>query len=194
MKKSLAASFALVPAVVALLAGACAAPVDDSSLVDGEARSVAAYLVDWPSAVQAVPTPDAVDGVVGGAALYEPDSCSIDAHIRQLAGPRARDCGRVEIGDSAEPASWCAWEAFAYGEPFHVEYVHQGLEGTVIELFTGNDEGHVFITHADPAPCGLLGACEPRFDTFLCDAPSLGEDGRIACQEELSLLSVLCWD
>lgn len=193
MMKSPAAPLALVLALVALLAGACTAPVGEDGHVDGEVRSVATYLVDWPSAVQAVPTRDPVGGAIGGAELYEPDSCSIDAHIRQLAGPRARDCGRVEIGQSAEAATWCAWEAFAFGEPFHVEYVLQGYEGTVIELLTGNDEGHVFITHADPAPCGLLGGCEPSFDTFLCDAPSLGEDGRIACQEELSLLSVLCW-
>ncbi len=69
----------------------------------------------------------------------------LDSHIRAIAGPGARDCGRVQRKDSPKRATACALRAYKSRKAFYVRYDAKGIsDSDVASAMAGDSSGKVY--------------------------------------------------
>jgi len=69
----------------------------------------------------------------------------LDNHIRAIAGPDAKDCGRVHREDSPKEATKCALRAYKSHKAFHVRYDDKGIgDSEGAHAMAGDSNGNVY--------------------------------------------------
>ena len=81
--------------------------------------------------------------VLDPAAIFKEGTDALDRQSRQLAGPGAINCGRVQLRASAEAASKCALKAQDARKPFRVRYDLQGVDSEVAIAIIRTPKGTV---------------------------------------------------
>jgi hypothetical protein len=105
---------------------------------------------------------------------------------RQLAGPRATDCGRVSVHENPKAVSACGLNAFHQQKPFRVRYDLQGIDSDVSAGLVYTPEGKLYELVFDGDPMGQGGTSWSRqqAEKVLCPSPfrlSINSNGRLNC-------------
>ena len=104
----------------------------------------------------------------------------------QLAGPGARDCGRVRVHGNPTAASDCGLTAFRLGKPFRVRYDLQGIDSNVSAGLVYTPEGKLYglVFDGDPLGRGGTSWSRQRAEKVLCPSPFrlyTNPNGRLNC-------------
>lgn len=78
---------------------------------------------------------------------FKIDGDGLDWHARALAGPMAKDCGRVPIYGDISMAVRCVFEEEAKGRPFRVRFDLQGIDADVAAAFVRTPVGRRYELH-----------------------------------------------
>jgi len=116
----------------------------------------------------------------------------LDTHIRELAGPGAKNCGRVRREDNPAQATSCARRAHKKHQPFFVRYDPKGLvDSEIADGVAGDSSGNMYFVTFDSMGMDTThlptGATMPDgFHTMIipCSKPvrvRVTSDGNLTC-------------
>lgn len=104
---------------------------------------------------------------------------SLEAHIEEVTGPNAVDCGRHDPRTNDEDAMMkslkCVVDAAAASKPFRAIRGQQGIDSQIAHGLLGKADGKILRFWYDSAPCGGPG-CAERFDVRPCLSPAVSAD------------------
>jgi hypothetical protein len=104
------------------------------------------------------------------AACVPDRTCDVEGMAETLAGPGAKDCGRVSVGGDPKTTDACVIMSFTVHQAFHAWYDQQGTDSKVARLVLGDASGRVFFLLWDSDPSGGSGAHE-TVDRTECISP-----------------------
>jgi hypothetical protein len=102
------------------------------------------------------------------------DNLSLEAHIEQLTGPTALDCGTLGVFATAadmRAALACALNANRSGRWFRVTKYEQGIDSVIAHGLLSRPFGAVFSFSYDSSPSG--GGGPDRFVAGRCGSPAV---------------------
>jgi hypothetical protein len=99
------------------------------------------------------------------------------AHIAEIAGPNAVDCGGVKPYASPVDVNACVAKAFRAGTPFLAKYYRDSPDSVVAEVLVGTPDHKVLSVSYDSAPCGGPG-CRERIVRKACTNPRVVTNDR----------------
>ena len=108
----------------------------------------------------------------------------LETRSRQLAGPKAVDCGRVPPRADPRKATDCALTANKARKPFRVRYDMQGIDSFVAVAFVGLPDGSIQALSYDSDPMGGGGRAHEVVGVRPCPSPvhlSATPKGHLTC-------------
>jgi len=101
---------------------------------------------------------------------------SLEAHIRELTGPNAVDCGlHRRMDEEAMMRSLkCVIDAATAGKSSRVVISWLGIDSEGAEGLLSKADGKIMIFYYDSSPCGGGSRCRERFEIRPCMSPTVG--------------------